>query len=283
MKSRVVQITAALLVTLTWSASLRAQDFPFPLPLPSPVPGPLPLPLPLPLPGQTIVYDPSNFAENVLQVIGIVKQLEGLAYELTRLPVDIVNRYRTITRAWPTYSLSGLRFGQPWLSALNAGDSLGSAYRQLVSQLDIPDDVLARMPFNLRQRLQADYGSVELADRVAAMGIDQAGNTRFTSPNLLSVIQAMQDDAAAPADEFLSQTALLTKINTASVLGLRIGEKTNEFLAEALEQLTVDNTRRRETEATLLNATITQWRYGQAYGDSLFRNTAANIDGWRLR
>ena len=32
-----------------------------------------------------------------------------------------------------------------------------------------------------------------------------------------------------------------------------------------------------------MNATIHQWRYGQAYGDDLFRNTAANIDTWRPR
>ena len=39
--------------------------------------------------------------------------------------------------------------------------------------------------------------------------------------------------------------------------------------------------RKRDTEATLMNATIHQWRYGQAYGDGLFANTAANIDSWR--
>jgi hypothetical protein len=50
-----------------------------------------------------------------------------------------------------------------------------------------------------------------------------------------------------------------------------------------LEQMIVANTRQREAEALLLNATIHQWRYGQGYGDDLFRNTATNIDNWRLR
>ena len=45
----------------------------------------------------------------------------------------------------------------------------------------------------------------------------------------------------------------------------------------------LDNTRKRDTEATLMNATIYQWRYGQAYGDDLFKNTAAALDGWRQR
>jgi hypothetical protein len=266
MKRRVVHITAALLISVTLSTTLRAQD-----------------PFPIPIPGGQLVFDPSNWYENVLQVIGLIDELKAWTYLFTRLPLDLVNRYRTLTRPWPVYTFSGVRFASPWLGALNAGDPSGFSYRQLLQTLDIPDDVLTRMPVILRQRFQADYGAVEAADRVATMGIDQVGNTRLTSPNLLAVIQAMQDDAASSSDDFLSETALLTKINTASALSLRIGEKTNEFLAAALEQLTLDNTRRRETEAALLNATIKQWRYGQALGDSMFQNTAANIDGWRLR
>jgi hypothetical protein len=50
-----------------------------------------------------------------------------------------------------------------------------------------------------------------------------------------------------------------------------------------LEQMIVANQRQRDAEAQLLNATIYQWRYGRAYGEDLFRNTAANIDGWRIQ
>ena len=257
MKRRLLLLVASVALACTLSARLYAQDY--------------------------IVYDPSNWYENVLQVYGLIDELKAWAYQFERLPIDLLNRYRTFVRAWPQYNLFGLRFAFPWLAALNAGDPAGSAYRQLVSALDVPDDILGRMPLNLRQRLQSQYGAVEVADRVAAMDIDQAGNARSANATLLNVIQAMQDDANSSVDAFQSQTALLTKINTASVLGLRIGEKTNEFLANALEQLTVDSTRRRQTEAALLNATIKQWRYGQALGDSLFQNTAANIDGWRLR
>ena len=57
----------------------------------------------------------------------------------------------------------------------------------------------------------------------------------------------------------------------------------NKTCTSTLEQMIVANTRKREAEALLLNATIYQWRYGQAYGEDLFRNTAANLDGWRLR
>ena len=88
-------------------------------------------------------------------------------------------------------------------------------------------------------------------------------------------------DIANVADAFHSQTALLEKINAASAIGLRLEEQTNQFQLTTLEQLIVDNTRRRDTEAGLMNATIYQWRYGASYGQDLFRNTRTNIDTWR--
>jgi hypothetical protein len=57
----------------------------------------------------------------------------------------------------------------------------------------------------------------------------------------------------------------------------------SKALMSTLEQMIVANQRQRDAEAMVLNATIHQWRYGQAYGDDLFRNTATAIDGFRLR
>ena len=73
----------------------------------------------------------------------------------------------------------------------------------------------------------------------------------------------------------------MNKINSASVLGLRLSERTNQFLLHTLEQLIVDNTRARDAEAKVMNAHIHQWRYGTAYGQDLFRHTARNLDTWQ--
>ena len=90
----------------------------------------------------------------------------------------------------------------------------------------------------------------------------------------------MQSDAVSTDSDFHTETALLNKINAASVLGLRVGEETNQFLADAVAQLIVDNTRKRDAETVLMNATIFQWRYGPAYGQDLFSHTASDLDNW---
>jgi hypothetical protein len=49
----------------------------------------------------------------------------------------------------------------------------------------------------------------------------------------------------------------------------------------SLEQQLLEGKRKRDAEAQLMNATIYQWRFGQNYGQDLFRHTAADLDAWR--
>ena len=228
-----------------------------------------------------LVYDDSNFIEAVLQVLNIIRQYSFMIQQARRLPVDMLNRYRALSPAWPLHDLNSWLYAQPVLSALNVGDASGSRYRQVADLLDVPSDVLARIPAELRRRLGSAYATIEFADSIAARGVDQAGTVRANGKLILQTIQAMDTDATALDDSYHSQVAVLNKINTASVLGLRIGAQSNQFLMDTLEQLLVDNKRKRDTEAKAMNATIHQWRYGAAYGADLFRSTAANLDSYR--
>src|SRR5438045_2499282 len=81
------------------------------------------------------------------------------------------------------------------------------------------------------------YGAIQLADSIARLGIQQAGTVRGNGPAVLRAIQAMDEDASAGGDAYQSQTAILNKINAASVLGLRIAEQGTQFLAHTVEQL----------------------------------------------
>jgi hypothetical protein len=92
----------------------------------------------------------------------------------------------------------------------------------------------------------------------------------------------MEDDAVASSDDFHTQTALLNKINGATVLALRLNETASQLQVHILEQLLVQNKRDRDAEAEMMDAHLFQWRYGAAYGRDLFSRTAAALDSWRL-
>lgn len=230
-----------------------------------------------------VVYDPWDLAQEVIEVFNLVRQYAEMIRQAQRLPVDLATRYRGQSVVWTLQDLASVLYAQPVLGALNTGDPTGRAYTQIVNPMDVPTDILGRMPADLQRRLTTAYATIELADGVAKRGIDQVGATRAIGTTVLQTIRTMEQDAASTLDSFQTQTALLNKINGASVLGLRLADQTNQFLLNTVEQLLVDNTRKRDTEATVMDATIYQWRYGQPYGADLFRNTAADLDTWRLR
>src|SRR5262249_20191231 len=236
----------------------------------------------VPVRAQWVVYDPTNYFEAVAQYEQILQQYQFLLKQATRVPVDIATRYHAHSLDWTYHDLaSGLLYAQPLLVALNEGDTRGAAYRGATTPLDIPTDVLARMPAELRRRLATAYSTIELADSITRLAVDQTGTARSDGPFTLQAIRNVEHDIVNPGDDFHSQTALLEKINAAEAISLRVDHQNNQFLLSALEQLIVDNKRKRDSEAVLMNATIHQWRYGQAYGEDLFRSTASDLDSWR--
>jgi hypothetical protein len=231
---------------------------------------------------QWVVFDPSNYAEAIAQVQQMIRQYEFWIEQTRRVPVDIASRYHAHSLDWTYHDLSGgALYAQAMLRALNEGDVSGAAYRGLVDPLDVPTDVMGRLPATLQRSLADRYGSIELQDSITRLAVDQTGSARVDGPFTLQAVRNVEHDIANMGDAYHSQTALLEKINAASAIGLRLEEQTNQFQLTTLEQLIVDNTRRRDTEARLMNATIYQWRFGSAYGQDLFRRTASDVDTWR--
>ena len=262
MKRRLIRVTAALLaiVMLSLPLPVRAQEYEY------------------------LVYDDSNWYEAVLQLVQIFEQFQFLLRQARRLPLDMVARYHGHSVDWTLHDLeAGLQYAQRILTALNNGDPSWAAYRQVVDPLDLPTDIVGRMPASLRRRLTNAYAGIEMADSVSELAVDQMGAMRVDGAHNEQVAKDMEKDAVSTNSDFHTQTALLNKINAAAVLGLRMQDHVNKSLISTVEQLIVSNTRQRDAEAVLMNATIYQWRYGQGYGADLFRNTAEDLDTWRQR
>jgi hypothetical protein len=235
-----------------------------------------------PVHAQFVVYDPTNYAQAILRYSQLVQQYQFWLRQARRLPVDMATRYRVPEVRWRTHSDDEtFPFARPILSGLNFGDATGSLYAQAVDRLEPLTATLPRIPEALRRRLGNIYATIEMSDSVATMGIHQAGAIRFNGRSVLRSIDSMEQDLVAAPEDFHSQTALLNKINGASVLNLRIAETSSQFLMHTLEQLLVENKRKRDAEAQLMNAHIYQWRFGKDYAADLFRQTASALDSWR--
>jgi len=231
---------------------------------------------------QWVVFDPANFGQAVAQVANLVKTYQWIVDQAKRLPAAILAQYVTPEVQWRLHNLqTAYPWARPLLTALTSGDVTGQRYLQVVDPLQPLGVMLNRLPPSLRRRATDAYASIELADSVAQMGINQVGAVRTNGSSVLSAIRAVENDTVDLTDSFQSQTAILNKINGTSVLGLRIAERSTQLQMHTLEQLLVDNQRRREAEAVLMNAAIHQWQYGLQYGQGLYRSTATNLDNWR--
>jgi hypothetical protein len=234
-----------------------------------------------PLAAQFVVYDPTNYAEAVVEVEQLIRQYEFLLAQAKRVPVDIETRYHGYSLDWTFHDPASLLYAAALTTALNEGDVSGTAYRRVSDPLDIPSDAWTRMPADMQRRLTDSYSTIELQDSANRLAIDQTGLARSEGPLMLQNIRNVEHDIDNPGDDFHSETALLEKINAAAAMQLRVGEQSNQFLLSTLEQQVIDAKRKRDAETRVMNATIYQWRYGQAYGADLFRNTADDLDGWR--
>ena len=184
---------------------------------------------------QWVVYDPTNHSQALLRYYQLVQQYEQMIRQARRLPAAMAGRYQVPEVRWRIHDFeSGFPYARPILSGLNYGDPAGDLYLRAVDRLESVDGVMNRVPGALRRRLGNDYGTIEMADSVATMGIHQAGAIRYNGRSMLRAIQAMEDDLIATSDAFHSQTALLNKINGATVLGLRISETNSQFMIHTL-------------------------------------------------
>jgi len=223
-----------------------------------------------------------NYAQALTRYAQLVEQLKFMVKQAQRLPVDMATRYRVPPVRWHFNDPEGVYpYARAILASLNAGDSAGAGYNQIVDRLDPLDELLPRVPPELQRRLAMMYGTIQLVDSVVTTGIDQLGRIRSNGKQTMDAIANMESDAVASADQFHTQTALLNKIDGANVLALRVNETASQFQLHILEQLIVQNKRTRDTEAQLMNAHLFQWRYGSPYGRDLFSLTATRLNSWR--
>jgi hypothetical protein len=228
---------------------------------------------------QFTVFDPTNHAQAILRLQQL-QQMYTLAMQQARQLPAALHRYSTTVVPWVPHDISTVQIAA-YLDALNRGDPRGQQYRTSVEPLALIQLALNRAPQSLRSRLSNAYGTIEMADSVAALGVDGAGKTRAHAQTVLNAIRALETDTLSPRADYHSQVALLDKLTGAAELGLRLQERSGQLTAHALEQLLVENKRKRETEAALMNARIHQWQHGIAYGAGLTQHTAQRLDAWR--
>lgn len=216
--------------------------------------------------GQWAVFDAANLARGIDRLRELEKQLTQLEMEYDQLILEYEHfvfqslhlpglpELRVPRTPWiisdtaDTYGTSG-----GWITAINLGVDIGALYELAVEPLAPYEATLAEIPDGQLARTLAAYGTVELADAANRQAMTVLGLQRAKAEETVEAIAALEAASLSTEAELNTQTAVLQKINAASMMELQGRQDTNQLLVALLEQRLVTAKRQRDAEAAAIS------------------------------
>lgn len=244
-----------------------------------------------------IVFDPSNYAQAIEQIIRLEQQTtqliqsyqmlqlqyEQLLRNARRVPVDMTRRYRAsvmpwrLARAADTYGTTA-----PWIGAANSGHGVAQAYRQVTERLTSYAAALSNIPADQLARLKNAYGTVELTDGAVEYALETVGTLRANAPATEQAIVALEDDALSGASDMNTEVAVLNKLSAASMIGVRSAQESNQLLVALAEQEALAAKRVRDAEARAIGQHVRFVSEGNAALVAQAAGASTAMVAWRM-
>jgi hypothetical protein len=165
-------------------------------------------------------------------------------------------------------------------AALTYGDRTGLAVMAVSHAVANPSGLTGRLTPGALRALTARLATIDSADAVLIAGTNDAGLTRFNGRRELAAIEALEAHVIDGSDE-QSTTAVLEKLNGASLVGTRQRQARIQLLSSLVEQLLIDSKRSRDADATAMNMQLTTWRDRRAANEAFVAGTGDALRTWR--
>lgn len=244
-----------------------------------------------------IVYDPTNYAEAVQQLIEMERQFDQMVktylvmksqydqmrFMAKRVPVNMSLRYRALATLWRlssatnTYGTTGA-----WTSGINTGAGIASGYNSATLRLGQYGNAFSSIPADQQDRVKTSYATVELTDGANQNTMDTVGRLRANSSAVERSIQGLEDDSLSSDPDMNTEIAVLNKINAANLIGIRTSQDTNKLLVALAETQAIEAKRTRDAEAQAINNHIRFISEGKSVMTSQAANASGAMLAWRL-
>ena len=244
-----------------------------------------------------IVFDPSNYAEALQQLVQLEQQYSQLVqtYQMVsnqyqemlrmakQVPVNMVSRYRALATPWtPSSAANTYGTTSGWSQGITTGQSVASGYASAIQKLQDYGSALGNIPADQQARVKSEYGTVELADGANLSAIQTIGQMRGNSAAVELAIQNLESDSLSSNPNRNTEIAVLNKINAANVIALRNSQDANKLLVALAESQVVDAKRKRDAEATAINSHIRFVSDGQAAMAAQATGASDAMRNWRM-
>jgi hypothetical protein len=237
---------------------------------------------------QFAVFDASNLAEAVkefkqlqqmystaLQTRDQIVTAYNLAYQMSRIPQNLLQRYKSDFSQWTNLSAPN-SYGNTgaWIDALNLGSPTraNAAYSNAVIQpQNFPQASLQSLQADTQALIKNQYATSELGRGTITSSLSTLGTVRANSEAFAQKLANLEADTFSNDSGQQSEMAVLGKINSATLLQLHSQQDTNQVLAASVAQQALADKQRMDEQNRLINQAI--------YFQQNFPDTMQNVAG----
>jgi hypothetical protein len=224
--------------------------------------------------GSGIVYDPTQSAHALQQIEqgsqiyttavatrNQIVTMYNLAYQMSQLPQNLEARYKADWSQWTSLSAPANTYGNTsaLVNALNYGalnqaqQGYSSAYVQAQSY---PSGNYSSLDSRTQATVANQYATSELAQTTTTNTLATLGTIRTDEQAFATKLTNLDSDTFSTDSSQQTQSALLGKINSATLLQIHSQQDTNQLLMASIQQQLVAQKQQIDEQNRALNNAI---------------------------
>jgi hypothetical protein len=243
--------------------------------------------------GSGIVFDPTQSAHALQQIEqgsqiyttavstrNQIVTMYNLAYQMSRLPQDLEARYKADWSQWTSLQAPANAYGNTsaLVNALNYGalttaqQGYNSAYVQAQSY---PSGNYSSLDSRTQATVANQYATSELAQTTTTNTLVTLGTIRTNEQGFAAKLSNLDSDTFSTDSTQQTQSALLGKINSATLLQIHSQQDTNQLLAASIQTQLVAQKQQIDAQNRALNNSI----YFQQNFPTTMQNITNGVSG----
>jgi hypothetical protein len=224
-----------------------------------------------------------NIVRNTQQTIELMREEYQTIQRIAKGYGGSLGPYRIPALPPLNHDTAKYEYARQMLEALNTGDPYGEKYATVVRKAIEPGGLFDTLPPEARKVMEVAFGSIEIADSIATMGIHESAQARGYAQRIAQLVKRLQDDVTAPGAEMHEVTAIADKLAVAGLTETRLDQNSNQITSTILEQQLAKNKRARDAAAAHWNMGLNRMiDHGQST-DALVGNATTALQNWSLR
>ncbi len=199
----------------------------------------------------------------------------NLAYQMSRMPQDLYQRYKSDFSQWTNLSAPDT-YGNTaaWVNALNLGSpnrALDAYDSAVIQPQRYPGSGLSAQDSQTQTTIKNQYATSELARGAITSTLSTLGTVRSDSEAFARKLANLESDTYSANPNQQTEMAVLGKINSATLLQIHSQQDANQILSAALAERAITDKQRMDEQNRLINQAV--------YFQQNFPNAMRHVSG----